>query len=111
MSIRAAFVEAFTEADAAAIEQAAREHRNGVHDEPGSDPFKWAITICVGHECLTRFREHHGITADADDVKAWVYEHGDLASHDGDIDYLCAFLGGYDGWVKAPAASDPEPQP
>ena len=101
MSIRAAFAERFGEDQAAMIEAAAVQHTNGVHDERGSDPFKWAIAICNGYECMTveSYRNYHGITADADELKAWVCEHADLASHDGDIDYLAAFCGAYDGWV------------
>lgn len=100
MSVRVAFVEAFGEANAAAVENAARGHMNGIHDNQGSDPFRWAIAICIGNECLGRYAEDHGITATPEELRAWVLEHGDLASHDGDVDYLALLAGAYDGWVK-----------
>jgi hypothetical protein len=99
-SIRAAFAARFGEANAAAIESAATEHKNGVHDNPGSDPFKWALLIAIGSECITRFAGSHEITADPDEVKAWAYENADLASHDCDCDYLALMCGMYEGWVK-----------
>ena len=109
MSIRAAFVEAFSEEDATAIEAAAVEHLNAAHDDRGSDPFKWALSIAIGYECMGRFAEYHGVSADEDDIKAWVFEHGDLASHDGDCDYFAMMAGAYDGWVKPEADDAPSP--
>ena len=50
--IRDSFVAAFGEEQAVAIERAAEEHKNGVHDNRGSDSFKWAIAICIGYECM-----------------------------------------------------------
>jgi len=107
MSIREAFADRFGEGEAAKIEAAAEMHANGVNDgNKGSDPFKWAIAICIGYQCteIDSYRAHHGITADHDEIKAWVYEHADLATHDGDVDYLTAFVGGYDGWYQAGAS-------
>lgn len=102
MSIRAAFAGKFGEDQAAMIEAAAVQHVNSAHDDRGSDPFKWAIAICIGYECMTvdRYRDYHGITADAGELKAWVREHGGLASHNGDVDYLGAAAGAYEGWVQ-----------
>ena len=99
-SIRAAFVARFGEDDAARIEAAADKHKNGIHDNPGSDPFKWALCIAIGHECMTRFVGYHKIVADPDVLQAWVYESADLASHDGDVDYLALLSGAYEGWIK-----------
>lgn len=102
-SIRAAFAARFGERNAANIEAAAVEHKNGVHDNPGSDPFKWALLIAIGHECMTQFADYHKITVDPDAVKAWIVEHADLASHDGDFDYLAAMCGAYEGWYRSDA--------
>jgi hypothetical protein len=99
ISIRHAFVQQFGEANAAAIEAAATSHENDIHGNPGGDPFKWAICICIGYDCITRYAAGHGITADPSEVQAWVIEHGDLASHDGDVDYLAAMAGVYADWM------------
>ena len=65
--LRAEFVSAFGEVQACAIEHAAEGHKNGIHDRPGSDPFRWALLICIGHECFTKasYRTYHDITAPA----------------------------------------------
>ena len=99
MSIRAAFVDRFGEDNATAIEAAANEHKNGVHDSPGSDPFKWALLIAIGYECVTRYADYHHVTADQDELREWCLEHADLASHDGDCDFLAMIVGAYAGWV------------
>lgn len=102
MTIRAAFAAEFGEDQAAAFEVAAEMHQNGVHDERGSDPFKWALAIAIGYECFLKdgYREFHGITADADAVKAWIKEHADLGSHDGDVDFLGLVAGSYDDYLS-----------
>lgn len=100
-TVRDSFVAQFGEANAAAVESAAEGHKNGVHQ--GSDPFKWAILICVGHECLGKYAEGHGITADLTAVQDWAYIDGDLASHDGDCDFLALMCGAYQGWVNQDA--------
>ena len=99
-SVRESFVARFGEDQAKAIEDAAEMHKNGVHDNPGSDYFKWAILIAIGHECLSRFATSHGITVAEEDVRTWALEEGDLGSHDGDFDYLAAAVGAYKGWVR-----------
>ena len=102
MSIRKAFVEKFGEHDAVVMERAAKEHANGVNSERlGSDPFSWAIVICIGHECFTheRYRKYHGFTADPAAIKEWVKNCADLASHDGDVDYLSLFAGAYNEYM------------
>lgn len=106
-SIAAAFAERFGQDQADAVMQAAESHQNGVHDNRGADPFKWAICICIGYECMTvdRYRQHHGITADPDEIKTWVYENADLGTHDGDVDYLGLMAGIYDGWLNPDSAA------
>lgn len=98
-SVRGHFAATFGEDNAEAIMSAAIQHQNGVHDNRGSDPFKWALLIAIGHGCLTRFAGDHGITATEDDMKAWALEHGDLGDHDGDCDYLALMCGAYKGWL------------
>lgn len=101
MSVRESFVAMFGESEAVTMEAAAREHKNGIHDITGSDPFKWAVLICIGYECFTRasFREHHGFTASADAIKTWAQNHGQLNTHDGDVDYLSLFCGRYQEYM------------
>lgn len=102
---RAAFTARFGEDNAAAIERAAEAHKNGIHDNPGSDAFRWALIIAIGHACLTDYREAHGITADPDAVRAWVREHVDFTAHDGDWVYFALADGAYAGWVPAEDAN------
>jgi hypothetical protein len=96
-----AFVERFGKKDATAVKNAAEEHANGINSaNRGSDEFRWALTICIGYECITRFRGYHGISADEADLKSWVLEHGALGEHDGDVDYLSLATGEYSEWVS-----------
>lgn len=102
MSIREAFVAKFGEDQAAAIEAAANEHANGVNDQnKGTDPFKWALLIAIGYQCAEKasYREYHGIAAPWDEVKQWMKDHADLASHDGDCDYLSLLAGSYNEYM------------
>lgn len=107
MTIRDNFVARFGEEQAAAIEQAADMHkdwRSG--NEKGSDPFRFAVVICIGFECMSKdsYREYHGITAPWADLHQWIKDHGDLAHHDGDCDYLTLFAGGYSEYMPKPPA-------
>lgn len=107
MSTRKSFVAHFGSDQAAAIEDAADSHKNGIHDSKGSDPFRWAIVICIGHQCMEvdGYREHHGITAPWEEIEAWIKEHGDLANHDGDSDYLALFAGVYTKYMPSAEAT------
>lgn len=104
MGIRDKFVEDFGEDQAVAIEDAAIGHKNGVHDSPGTDSFKWALCICLGHQCMEKdvYRESHGITVPWEKLDQWIMVHGDLKSHDGDVDYLAAATGVYDKYIGKP---------
>ena len=107
--VRKRFVEDFGEDAATKIESAAASHRNAIHDNPGSDPFKWALCIVIGHQCveLDSYREYHGITTPSwKDFRNWVKIHGELESHDGDVDFLSLFCGTYDEFMpgKLPQA-------
>lgn len=105
--IRGKFVERFGEDQAVAIERAANEHANGINDENrGSDPFKWALLICLGYECISKdsYREHHGVTAPWDELKAWTKSDADLAAHDGDADWLSLLAGVYNEYMASEPA-------
>ena len=95
------FVKHFGEHNALKIEWAADSHKNGVHDKEGSDKFRWAILICIPHECLDRYAEYHEITCKWDAVKDWLKTHKEyIGEHDGDVDYIGMFCGMYDEFVK-----------
>jgi hypothetical protein len=96
---RTAYVEAFGEAQAAALEAAAAMHKNGIHDEQGSDPFRWAVAIAIGYECVEKYADSHDITVTQDQFLVWVREHGDLEHHDGDSDVLALFTGVYQKYM------------
>ena len=101
-SIRPLFVKEFGEDQAFAIEKAAEEHDNEVHPKRGKDPFKWALLICIGYECLEKekYREHHGINVPFTELKEWIKEVADLRSHEGDVDYLSLFCGKYSEFIR-----------
>ena len=114
-SVREKFVAMFGEEQASAVERAANYHDNGVNssrsgeDEGsnrGTDPFKWALLICIGYECMEkpRYREYHGIAAQWDDIKSWIKREAELDTHDGGCDYLSLFCGTYDEYM--PEKSD-----
>jgi hypothetical protein len=109
MSIREKYVAEFGEEQAKALEQAADTHKNGIHDNKGSDPFKWAILIAIGYECSTRdaFKEYHGISVPTEKWKQWVKEHAELSSHDGDCDYITLLCGLYNEYVPEKAEVQP----
>lgn len=104
MGIRDKFVAVFGEDEALCMEASAEEHANGINDaNRGTDPFKWAILICIGYECFTkdRYRQHHGFHYQPDVLKAWICAHADLGTHDGDSDYLALFGGAYTPYITA----------
>lgn len=103
MSVRESFVEIFGKEQAHRIELAANEHSNDVNStSKGADPFKWAVLVCIGYECVSRpsFAQYHQITIGQDKFKEWCLEHGELGTHDGDSDYLALFCGTYEPYLK-----------
>lgn len=100
-SIREKFVRKFGETEAKNIEIAAESHKNGIHDKLGSDPFKWALLICIGFQCMEveRFRKYHNIMTPWLDLKAWIKRNGKLSTHDGDCDFISLFAGIYDDFI------------
>jgi hypothetical protein len=105
-SVRGSFVEHFGEDQAALLESAANQHDNEIHPNRGSDPFKWACLICIGYDCVKRCAEYHGLSVDPEEFRTWCVEHGELASHDGDCDFLSLATGEYASFVKMEEAPD-----
>ena len=99
---KSSFVAQFGYEEAEKIMRAAEEHMNGVHDESGSDVFRWAICICIGYECMSKkeYRECHGIITPWEELKIWIKTYANLENHDGQIDYLALFAGAYDEFVN-----------
>jgi hypothetical protein len=114
--IRDTFTARFGEEQAAKIEEAAQAHYaenettlavelpflRSPHgrDNFGSSPFRYWFLLAIGHECVTRFADEHGITVPESDLRAWALGDGQLGDHDGDIpDYVAIISGRYDGWV------------
>lgn len=99
-----AFAERFGADQAEALAVAAMAHADDeTHANHGSDPFRWVLSICIGWQCfeIERYREHHGITADCDEIKAWIKSDANLTEHDGDVDYLALFAGKYSDYLPA----------
>lgn len=104
MSIRDSFVERFGAQEAAAIEAAAELHRSELLEggKYGSDPFRDAIVITIGFQCLSRasFRRYHGIKTPWKELREWIKTEAHLAKHDGPIDWLAYGAGLYKGLIK-----------
>jgi hypothetical protein len=97
-SLRDSFVNKFGESNAIALEQAAESHKNGVHDNLGSDYFRWATLIAIGYQCVDNpdFATYHKISVSPQSWNAWLVEHRkEFLAHDGDVDHLSAFCGVY----------------
>ena len=110
--VRDHFVSTFGADAAEKIEAAANYHANGVNSKKkGDDPFKWALLICIGYDCCSkeRFRQYHGISTPWEEIKGWIKEHGCLASHNGDCDYLALFGGAYNEFMLSDKADVPQP--
>lgn len=104
-NLRDAFVARFGEHEATVMEAALKYHQAQGQILPdkrvGSDPFAFAVVHCIGWECFTRdsFRQEHGFTVPAEELKSWLIEHGNLADYDGEPDWLAALAGCYDEYV------------
>lgn len=103
----AAFMARFGTDNTDAVMSAAIEHNNGIHNNPGSDIFRWAIAICIGYDCFGSYAaRYHGITVAQDEVKRFCLELGGLGTHDGDVDYLGLMSGSYNEWILEDAKYD-----
>jgi len=80
MKTREKFAQRFGEEQAEKIEVAAKSHDNIAHNNKGSDPFKWAIAICIRYQCVENedFKKFHGITISLSDFENWVTTEADL---------------------------------
>lgn len=96
------FIAQFGAEEAERIMCAAEEHMNSVHDESGSDVFRWAICICIGYECMSHpeYRKYHGIITPWKELKEWIKTYANLEAHDGDVDFLALLAGTYNEFVK-----------
>ena len=100
---RNSYVQKFGEEEALAIEEAAIRHVNEYNSaNKGSDLFRWAICIVIGYQCaeIEAYREEHRIKAPWGEIRQWIKREGDLANHDGDLDYLALCAGVYDEYVE-----------
>jgi len=105
LSVKEKFVRDWGEDLAQKVEEAANSHRNGVNDQKIGDPFKWALLICIGYQCLEveRYRESHGIPPlDWEKMKIWIRDNAELGSYSGDFDYLSLWAGAYHFYVSKP---------
>lgn len=103
-----AFIERFGDDEAVRFWAAANHHKNGINDNNlGSDPFKWVLAICIGYQCAEEesYRKWHGITAPWEEVRQWIIDHGNLATHDGDVDYISVFTGVYSDFIPTEVQS------
>ena len=99
--IKERFIKQFGDEEANKIIDAALSHGNGVNNNNyGSSKFRWAITICLGYDCMTTYRDDHGIKPPWEELKQWIKDYADLGSHDGDVDYISAFCGVYDEFIN-----------
>jgi len=102
-TIRTRFVKDFDEQTAVAIEQAAAYHSDAFYpnQNKGSDPFRWALLMCIGFECMKieQYRSYHGITPPWQKLNAWIIKYGNFAKHDGGCDTLAALAGAYQDYI------------
>lgn len=104
---RDSFVARFGEDDAARIEAAAESHltewESGIHDDDdrGEDPFQYLFLTAIAWECVSRYREPHGIVATTEAMRDWALTEGNLGAFTGTPpDYLALFCGAYTDWIK-----------
>ena len=100
-STKDSFIAQFGAEEAERIMCAAEMHMNGIHDEAGTDVFRWAILICIGYECMEieHYRNYHNITTPWQELKEWIKTYANITSHDGDVDYLAFAAGAYDEFL------------
>ena len=96
--VRASFVAQFDKVEAKLIERAAQEHKDGigVAAHKGESPFRWALTVVIGFDCVNNetYRQYHGITLDPEEFASWCRHHAQLRSFTDGGDML-GMLGGH----------------
>lgn len=103
-SVKDDFIKRFGVKEAEAIERAAESHGNGINDRRrGDDPFKWALCICIGYQCMeiSSYREFHEIRSPWDEIKSWIKDYAHIGTHNGDVDYLSLLIGKYKEYMPA----------
>ncbi len=99
--IKERFIKQFGDEEAGRIIDAALAHGNGVNDtDYGSSKFRWANIICLGFECMEKYKDYHEIKAPWKELKQWIKDYADLAHHEGDIDCIAAYLGVYNEFIN-----------
>lgn len=104
-TVRESFVKEFGERNAKVIESCAKEHGNGINNKKkGSDPFKNALLIVIGYECVSKeiyFKYHKFDSKRISPYRfeKWCKEKGELNTHDGDCDYLALICGVYNKFI------------
>lgn len=101
MPTRENFISHFSEKEAELLEAAAVSHENGINStNKGDDPFKWVVCIILGYDCTNKNKKSHHLE-DFDDkkFKEWIKAHGNLSTHNGDVDYLAMICGIYNEYM------------
>jgi len=102
MTLQERFATEFGEEQAIAIINAAEEHSSEtIAKGQGSDPFKWALVICIDFDCWVkrRFRHYHKIKPSAFRIENWIIHHANLEDYDGDVPPISLVLGKYNKFM------------
>lgn len=120
MSVRESFVARFGEAVAVKVEEAALNHlaegplphlNPHAEDKWGEDPFQYLFMVCIGRDCLTRWRKYHGIDAEYEDLLDWCVKEGNLHDYQGDMpDFIALLAGAYNIWIDWAGRGEAEPE-
>ena len=108
-SLRESFVSRFGEKDAERIVAAARKHREKFPSPTpiGDDEFRWAFLIAVGFECVSKYRDDHGIEASEKNLREWANENVEaFKAHVGDVDFLAVVAGAYNKYFPGMEQDD-----
>jgi hypothetical protein len=103
MSVRDSFVKHFGQHNAICVENCAHEHRNGINNQnTGSDPFKHALLLVIGYQCIEKYAVYHKFDMSKISrfrFERWCVEHAHLDTHDGDCDYISLIAGIYNKFM------------
>jgi hypothetical protein len=116
MSVRESFVAHFGEEPALRIEEASLMHITeiaSIHtkDTWGNDPFQYHFLNAIARECLTRYKDFHGITPDSEEMRLWCVAEGRLHEYEGEFpDYIALMIGVYLHWINWEQAGTEPPE-